>query len=151
MPKVKSKSDTKKRFLKMVHVAANGCHEWTSTLHRDGYGKFYYEGSQAQAHRVAYTLFVGKIPEKMFVCHHCDNRKCVNPKHLYAGTPKQNMADKIARFKGLWGRMKYTTKQIEECKRLYSSGMSQVDVAKKLGMDQTTVSRFVRGNYLHRD
>lgn len=148
MPK---RSDPKVRFLNMVNPVKSGCHEWTSVLHRDGYGKFYYEGKQTQAHRVAYQLFVGEIPKGFQVLHRCDNRKCVNPEHLYAGTPKQNTADKIARYKGLWGRMKFTTKQIEECKSLYAKGMTQMQIAAKLGMDQTTVSRFLRDRFLHRN
>lgn len=147
MPK---KSDPKARFLKKVNVVENGCHEWTSTIHRDGYGRVHYEGAQRIAHRVAYMLFIGEIPNGMFVCHHCDNRKCVNPDHLYAGTAKQNMRDKVARFKGLWGRMKFTTEQIEKCKNLYLSGISQEKIAKQLGMDQTSASRFIRGQYLKR-
>ena len=143
-------SDSKVRFLRMVKIVESGCHEWTSTLHRDGYGKFHYKGQQVQAHRVAYSLFVGEIPQGMMILHKCDNRKCVNPEHLYAGTAKQNMADKIARCRKLWGRMKYTQIQIDECKRLYASGMSQCEVAEKMNMDQTTVSRFVRGDYLKR-
>lgn len=148
MPK---RSDPKARFLNMVKPIESGCHEWTSVIHRDGYGKFHYEGRQAQAHRVAYRLFVGEIPDGLHVLHRCDNRRCVNPEHLYAGTPKQNTADKIARHKGLWGRMKFTTGHIEACKTLSAMGMTQMQIAAKLGMDQTTVSRFLRNKFLNRN
>lgn len=151
MPGGRPKSDAKKRFLNMVTVASNGCHEWGSTIHRDGYGKCYYEGKQMQAHRVSYLLFVGKITDGLHVLHCCDNRKCVNPEHLYLGTPKQNVADKISRYQGLWGRMKYSGQQIEEARKLYAQGMTQQAIADKLGMDQTTVSRFVRGDFLKRN
>lgn len=144
------RSDAKKRFLAMVTYAANGCHEWKGTLHWGGYGKFHYEAGHIPAHRAAYLLFVGKIPEDALILHHCDNRKCVNPKHLYAGTHSDNAKDKIQRFGGMWGRMKYTQEQIEEAKRLYAKGMTQTAIAKQLGMDQTSVSRFVRNRYMKR-
>lgn len=49
------------------------------------------------AYRVSYTLFIGKIPEGMEICHKCDNRACVNPKHLYSGTHSDNMKDTIGK------------------------------------------------------
>jgi len=151
MPGGRPPSDPKQRFLKFVKVVESGCHEWQSTLHWSGYGKFYYHGNQAQAHRVAYLLFVGAIPKGKLVLHKCDNRKCVNPDHLYLGNHQQNTADKMNRFNGLWGRMKYTTEQIKKCIDLYSQGWTQQKIADHMQIEQTSVSRFVRGKYLRRD
>jgi predicted XRE-type DNA-binding protein len=118
----------------------SGCHEWQSTLHRDGYGKFYYEGKQAQAHRVAYTLFKGK-PDQ-WVLHKCDNRKCVNPEHLFLGDAQANISDMDG--KGRRGsKAKLTFDQCEEIKRLYAQRYSQECIGKMFGVDQTTVSRVV--------
>lgn len=143
-----TKQDVYARFsAKVSIIASTGCHEWQSTLHRDGYGKFYYEGDQVQAHRVAYMLFVGEIPAGKMILHRCDNRRCVNPQHLYTGTAKQNVADKVARSKW-YGSMRFKAGAIDECRRLYALGaMSQQEIADKLNMDQTSVSRFVRGKY----
>lgn len=60
-----------------------------------------------RAHRIAYELFIGKIPGGLFVCHSCDNPICTNPKHLWTGTNTQNVMDSIK--KGRWGdrRKKY--------------------------------------------
>jgi hypothetical protein len=58
------------------------CWEWTGTKERMGYGQMRYQRRMAMAHRVAYMLFVGPIPEGMELDHLCRNRGCVNPDHL---------------------------------------------------------------------
>jgi hypothetical protein len=132
------------RFREKVLEVEGGCHEWQSTLHRDGYGKFWFDGRQVQAHRSAWRIFRGEVPDGLHVLHHCDNRKCVNLEHLYLGTPADNVRDKIERC-AWWGRMKYSFEQVEEARALYSIGMSQQKIADRLGMHQTQVSKYVRG------
>lgn len=131
------------RFLKYVLVVDSGCHEWQSVIHRDGYGKFYFRGKQIQAHRVSYQLQVGEITGKLFVLHKCDNRKCVNPNHLYLGDAKQNVKDKIERCKW-WGRMKVPFETIQECRLLYKEGWTQQKLAEKFNIHQTQVSRYIK-------
>lgn len=132
------------RFWAKVERVESGCHEWQSTIHRDGYGKFWFNGKQVQAHRVAYILQVGEIGERLHVLHRCDNRKCVNPAHLYLGTPKQNTQDKIDRC-GWHGNMRFPFDVVERARELYKTGMTQQKIADELGIHQTQVSRYING------
>lgn len=138
--------DPKIRFDKFV-VKMNGCHEFQSTIQKDGYGRFFYKGKQAQAHRVAYELSIGEIPEKMVICHKCDNRKCVNPEHLFLGTTKDNVLDMYKKNRQATPSRKISDEDVKQIFQMRTAGLSQQKIADELGYNQTNISRVLLMKY----
>lgn len=96
------------------------------------------------AHRSAYLQFVGEIPEGAWVLHRCDNRKCVNPDHLFLGDSKANIADMDGKQRrGTKSHLTYD--DVNEIKNLLSQRYSQETIAKKFNVHQGTISRIKLG------
>jgi len=87
----------KKRFYAKIDTTGT-CWEWHGSMAPNGYGQFYREkGKSRQAHRIAWEYENGEIPQGLYVCHKCDNRKCCRPDHLFLGTHSDNMRDMVSK------------------------------------------------------
>lgn len=133
------KKNTVEDFYKRYKIMDNGCWEWQYGL-TDGYGRFTFNNKIYLAHRYSYELHIGPIPNGLYVCHHCDNRKCVNPNHLFLGTHDDNMKDKLSKnrsAKGInHGLSKLTNAQVLEIR---NSNESQINLAKKYNVTKTAI------------
>ncbi len=133
------------RFL--AKVDKKDCWEWTSQVTNGGYGKYSFKGTTVLAHRYAYETFIGKIPKGLQVCHTCDNRRCVNPKHLWFGTAKDNAQDSVRKGRKASGERngsaKLKEKEIHEIRKMHKKGCSQTEIAKKYSCTQALISKIV--------
>lgn len=125
------------------------CWVWKAATNGKGYGKFSIaRGKWDYAHRVAYRLYKGEIPEQMCVCHSCDNPSCVNPAHLWLGTQKENMQDAIAKGRhlgppsfvgGQHPRQKVSEIQLLEIKKRIANGESPFHFHKEYGVTWSAI------------
>ena len=73
----------------------DGCWVWCGGINKQGQGVVRHQGKNWVTSRLAWTLIHGEIPKGMYICHTCDNPSCINPDHLWLGTPKDNTQDMI--------------------------------------------------------
>lgn len=144
-----------KAFWNKVDIGEiNDCWNWKASCNKQGYGHVSFGGKHMQSHRVAWELTNGSIESGMFLCHKCDNPKCVNPNHMFIGTPKDNMQDMITKGRKInaapkgekHGMHKLTLNQVNDIRLIYASKKAnQVQLAKQYGVSQRMISLIVRG------
>jgi hypothetical protein len=161
-----------KFWLRVTRPGPDDCWEWQGGKDH-GYGVFSLGrrgAGRIRAHRMAWELAKGPIPEGKDVLHKCDNRPCVNPKHLYLGTDKENARDRsergqavgnfhiaVAKRKPGWNKKtreddrrgyntaarKFSPKKAAEVRELHAAGESMRSLAEGFGVSHPTISSIV--------
>lgn len=123
----------------------DGCWLWKAAMRLNGYGCFNFKGRLESAHRVAYTLVKGDIPDGMVIMHSCDMRRCVNPAHLSLGTWQENTQDAIRKRRHHFapGSGKLTIEDAREIRKLYGESGQYAWIARLYGLDKKTVRQII--------
>jgi hypothetical protein len=122
-----------------------GCWIWTAYKNYRGYGQYSYYGRLTHAHRAAYRIVYGSIPEGCVICHRCDNPSCVRPDHLFAGTQLDNMRDMIKKGRRGKGAAKITREDARLIRTRHNSGETVHQLAESYNLHPTHISEIVRG------
>jgi len=120
------------------YASDNECWNWLKCKDQKGYGFFRINKKMVRAHRLSYMIYnkIDEIPEGMLICHKCDNPPCINPKHLFIGTPHDNSQDCLIknRNKCFYGNenwnSKLNEKEVIEIRDLYYNNIYSM---KELG------------------
>lgn len=135
------------------YVGLDSCWEWTKAKSKDGYGRVCMNYKMTPAHRAAFMLSNGSLStEKPLVLHRCDNRLCCNPKHLFAGSHADNMADRSERGRSSGPKgieqhdCKLTEKEVLEIRRIRkTSGYSYAKIAGIFNVSVSHIGSIIRG------
>ncbi|MGE3598815.1 MAG: HNH endonuclease [Dehalococcoidia bacterium] len=141
------------RFWSYVDSSAgpDACWEWTRSRIHDGYGRFWDTKRMWRAHRFAWTITHGDIPDGIVVLHKCDNPPCCNPSHLALGTTSDNNWDKVhkGRFQDQRGERnpyaKLTADDVRAIREALKGGESQSSIATRHNVSQSNISFIALG------
>jgi DNA-binding CsgD family transcriptional regulator len=150
------------RFMdKVSPEPMSGCWLWTGSVNRAGYGMFHVRHDAARnrshaalAHRVSFEVFKGQELGQLQALHHCDNPACVNPAHLFAGRPADNVADMDGKGRRVNRPMrgsrhansKVTETDVLQMFALRLQGLTQQQIGNRFGISQVQVGNILRKN-----
>lgn len=148
-----------KRFKGKISLPdQNGCMNWLAAKHLKGYGAFTNRSFNTRiAHRIAWILEHGEIPKGLLVCHSCDNPACVNVKHLWLGTAKDNSQDMVKKNRGNLKKgirfkhapfrpnSKLTEDQVTEIRKRIKKGETMVSLGKEFNISDRTINEINSG------
>lgn len=139
-----------------------GCWVWTGHLTNAGYGKLRDDDHKTEilAHRLSWRIHFNEDPGDRFVCHHCDNRACVNPGHLFLGTQRDNIRDMFSKHREGHHKnpprgerssaAKLNRYDVLNIRRLVAQGVKRKSLAAHYGVSHRAISHIVnRTNWAH--
>lgn len=147
LPHLKDNRPLEERFWACAKVLGpDDCWNWQSHRTPDGYGVFCNgKHGNVYAHRMAYILRYGEIPEGMCVLHKCDNPSCVNWSHLFLGTNRDNVVDML--WKGRSRAAKLTPDEVREIRSRAANGESCESLALEYGVTVRHVRSIIDGKH----
>lgn len=142
------------RFWRRVEKG-DGCWNYQGATFSSGYGAFYYDGQNVGAHRFSFLVAHGQPTPGLFVCHRCDNKRCVRPDHLFEGTPKQNYDDADSKGRLTTARRNRARGEMAGSARLATAQVRQIRaswpaetrraLAARFGVSKGTIDAIVYG------
>lgn len=144
-------ANVEERFWKYVTKGKSSeCWIWESAILPNGYGVLWigdnekYKPTSKYVHRISWIIHYDSIPKDHLVCHRCDVRACVNPEHLFVGTPADNSKDMVIKERS---RSDFSAQQVAEMRRLYLSGKHPTqEIAKMYAVSRWNVLNAIKGN-----
>jgi len=146
-----TQKDINRFFEKVSPPNKNECWEWLY-VGKGRYGKFSLHGKKFQAHRLSYFIYNGYMPKKdEYVCHKCDNPKCVNPDHLFLGTQQDNMDDMVSKGRSPNNhgdrnpRATLSQEDVDRMRLMYKNGMTRMEISSIFNTTETTTHNILSG------
>jgi HNH endonuclease len=128
---------------KIQYNQDNGCYEWTSSLDTSGRPNVHCNGLTQSASRVWWMVNMGDIPTGMHVLHTCDNPLCLNLAHLFLGTHRDNMLDKVAKGRQRTRKQSLNASQVLEIRARLAAG--EKGIHKHYGVERSIISAIKLG------
>lgn len=157
-PKIEDNKAEDARMAKKIDAYSEpdpngGCLLWSRSLAKTGYGQVAFRGKVSLAHRVAFEVANGPIPDGLFVLHKCDVRACVNPSHLFLGTQAENMADMAAKGRSRnrdnrgdrHAMAKLNSAEVLVIAERLKSGESSAALGREFGVGRTAIVKIKLG------
>ena len=140
------------RFWSKVALTANNdkCWNWAAYLDNKGYGHFSKGATVTYlSTRIAYFIYNKIDPDKLLVCHSCDNPACVNPKHLFLGDQKKNIEDMYSKGRDFkrngegHGASKFTNEHVFEMRKMDKEGKSRQEISDKFDVSKSVLCNII--------
>jgi Autographiviridae endonuclease len=146
-PTIEVYHEKKRKLIKSKIIIENSCWIWTGQIQCSGYGTMGYRKKKVLSHRLSYLLFNGSIPDGMYVCHKCDNKKCVNPEHLWLGKQMDNLRDMVIKDRHVRGERaffsKLSNKDVLEIRYLFNDLKSFSKISKKFNVGSRCIKNII--------